>query len=152
MGASKDRDGYKRYYYYKNHSNREHPCIPKSKSFNIIRDFNREILDAMIFDSYIFKIPYIGTLKIVKYKSISFKDGKFKGYAKDEKLSKQYKKDIYHTNEHTNVYVFRFNYKPYSNYKNSKYYTLKMRRYDREYFAKILKNKDKYPPVDAYLI
>jgi len=113
--------------------------------------FNKKVIDAIIFDSFEFKILKLGTLSLRKRKQEKFMDGKI-----NERLpidwinTKKYKKTVYLMNEHSDGYRYLFDFKRVT-HSNKNYYKFHTARSVNRYLAKILKNPDIYGKVDAYL-
>lgn len=88
--------------------NRNNTKIERKLFSSIIRLFFKKIIDEIIFNSYSFKLSRIGDISLYKRKnSVVFENGSVKKVMTiDRVLSKEYKKKIYHENEHTDGYIF----------------------------------------------
>lgn len=125
--------------------------LNKADFRSVINLFNKKVIDAIIFDSFEFKIVNLGTLSLRKEKLEIFKDGKI-----NERLpidwinTKKYKKVVYLLNEHSDGYRYFFDFERII-HSNKNYYKFHAARSNDRYLAKILKNPDIYGKVDAYL-
>ena len=118
----------------------------------IITLYNKEIIDAIIFDNYIYKIPRLCRIGLTKSKFKIEPGKKFRviGLAVDRNESRKNGYRILHENDHTNGFVFKVRFRAMVA-KNAKHlYKFRAERYHvNRYLAKILKNKDKYGVVEA---
>lgn len=144
---------------YKKHT--DNPVDYKTYS-NFIKDYNDKIINAMVYDSIEFKMPFkLGTLRVQKTKYTPYlKDGKLKKNHMPidwkstlESWRKKYpdktdeeiklipdKKLIYHLNEHTGGFTARFFWdKRLSNIKNQSCYRFSATRTVKENMAKYIK-------------
>ena len=96
------RDAYKLY-------KSEYPgTIDYSTYASIIKTFNKQLMDKILNDAFEFEMPYrLGTLRIKKTKT--WFDPKTMKV--DWKKTKEIGKRVYHMNEHTNYFNFRFFWK-----------------------------------------
>lgn len=113
---------------------------------HIIQTFNKKIMSQILMEQFEFEMPYnMGSLRIrkqkapldTKYLSINWLETKKAGTR------------IYHLNEHTNQYTYRFLWnKRVVNYKNRNLYSLTVVRSARRMLASIL--KDEARTIDYY--
>jgi len=148
------------YNFYKKKQKLKNRKVVNRKIFGkIIRNYNREICKYIVNDSEEFRMPFrVGYLRIRKFKQrlILDPDGKLKtrhfkvDWKKTNELwnkneeAKKAKKVVYHINEHSNRYYFKWYwFKITSNIKNVHYYTLVMSRQNKRLIAKALNENDK---------
>jgi hypothetical protein len=105
----------------------------------VLYSFNKKILNAIVEGSETFKIPKrLGLLRVKKVK-MSFKDGA--SCKIDWAMTKKYGKTIYHMNDHTGNYRYRFYWqKSTCNAINKTAYSFEATRYDKRKLARLLKN------------
>ena len=106
----------------------------------ICETFNVLISKKILYESYEFNIPYrLGKLRIKKFKMKIIKEK----LRIDYKLTKQYKKAIYHLNEHTNNYAYRWLWdKDKAITIGKRVYTFVATRDNKRELASILTNKE----------
>jgi hypothetical protein len=127
------------YKYYKE-LHKDDELMVDAKTFKkVLYSFNKKIFESILEDSEEFKIPKrLGTLRIKKTKM------NFSGNISckiDWALTKQYNKKIYHMNDHTNNYRYRFYWKKTTcNAINKTAYSFEATRSDKRKLAQILKN------------
>ena len=109
---------------------------------SIIKAANTMLADYILNESYHIVLPYLlGRLRIVK-KRLDFAEGKL---PIDWAATKKYGKRIFHTNEHTNEYKYRWLWdKHHSNVKHSNYYSFIPCRTNSRKLAQSLFNKIDY--------
>lgn len=106
----------------------------------IINDYFRYLRDELIENGKEIKLPCrLGTLSIVKHKP---KEYSGRSLRIDYAESKKYNKVIYHLNDHTGGYKYRFYWNKHNMLtKNKTMYQLIMTRDNKRYLAQILKNR-----------
>lgn len=113
--------------------------IDKKTFKKVLYSFNKKIFKSILEDSETFKIPKrLGFLRVKKVK-MSFKEGT--SCKIDWALTKKYNKKIYHMNDHTNNYRYRFYWqKSTCNAINKTAYSFQATRSDKRRLAYLLKN------------
>lgn len=126
-------------YYIENHQDKEMQ-IDKKTFKKILYAFNKKIMNAILDDSETFKLPKrLGILRIKKSK-MSFKEGMSAKI--DWAATKKYGKTIYHMNDHTNNYRYRFYWSKLScNATNKTAYCFEATRTEKRRLAYLLKNQ-----------
>ncbi len=106
----------------------------------IINDYFKYLRDELIENGKEIKLPCrLGTLSIVKHKP---KEYSGRSLRIDYAESKKYNKVIYHLNDHTGGYKYRFYWNKHNMLtKNKTMYQLIMTRDNKRYLAQILKNR-----------
>ena len=124
------------------------------KDFNdVIKLYYQKTKDAIIFDNYEYKIPYVGSILLVKVKpEIKVVDGKVVGLSIDYQATRKYGKKTYHENEHTDGFIFKIIWSKMNLTNITAYRFVPANHSFRRYLSRILKNKSKYGAVDAPLI
>lgn len=125
-------------YYIDTHPDEE-MYVDKKTFKKIIYMFNKKIMQAVLDDSETFKIPKrLGLLRIKKSK-MSFKEGM--SCKIDWDATRKYGKTIYHMNDHTNNYRYRFFWqKGTCNAVNKSAYCFEATRTEKRKLAYLLKN------------
>lgn len=106
----------------------------------IINDYFKYLRDELIENGKEIKLPCrLGTLSIVKHKP---KEYSGRSLRIDYAESKKYNKVIYHLNDHTGGYKYRFYWNKHNMLtKNKTMYQLIMTRDNKRHLAQILKNR-----------
>jgi len=140
--------------------------VTRKRYVDICHSVNKKLSDKIIKESLLFKIPFrLGTLGIVKSKlKIKIKDGKvdtnklrinygatweywnklYPGKTRKEINEIPGKIVIYHTNDHTNGYIMRWNWsKRGSKFINRQAYLFKPTKYNRLNLASHIKSDDR---------
>ena len=127
------------YKYYKDIHGNDDFMVDKKTFKKVLYSFNKKVFDAILNDSEELKLPNrMGFLRIKKTK-MNFKDER--ACSIDYNLTKQYGKTIYHLNDHTNNYRYRFYWKKsMCNAKNKSAYSFEATRTNKRRLAHILKN------------
>mgnify|MGYP003639728648 CR=1 FL=1 len=107
----------------------------------ICEDFNKRIIDKILLKAFEFKMPYrLGSLRIRK---------KLMNYSKKNKLkidwqaTNKHKKVMYHLNDHTNGFNYRWFWsKINAVIKNKSVYSFQATRTNKRRLAALLKNND----------
>jgi len=107
----------------------------------ICEDFNKRIIDKILLKAFEFKMPYrLGSLRIRK---------KLMNYSKKNKLkidwqaTNQQKKVMYHLNDHTNGFNYRWFWsKINAVIKNKSVYSFQATRTNKRRLAALLKNNE----------
>ena len=140
-GTKTLRDSYK---IYKESYGKE--AIDYNTYSKLIKDFNKEVMRKILLESFEFELPYrLGTIRIKKTKS------KFnpKNMKPDWKKTKELGYKVYHMNEHTNFFNFRFYWKKKKAiFKNKTLYSFVAARRNKRELASIL--KDEFRNIDYY--
>ena len=90
---------------------------------NIVTEYFKEISNNILYKARTFKMPFgLGFLSIIKIKVGIDK----KKMALDWENSVKYNKQIFHTNEHTDGYKYRFHWDKPNSIINKFYYRLKI--------------------------
>ena len=107
----------------------------------VCKEFNKEIFTDIIEDNLPFKMPCrLGVLRVKKSK-MNYKDkNKLKV---DWKTSKEANKIVYHLNDHTNGYKFRFWWEKRGPIKNLSVYSFTPIREYKRLLSSILKDKNR---------
>lgn len=107
---------------------------------DIINDYFKYLRDELIENGKEIKLPCrLGTLSIVKHKP---KEYSGRSLRIDYAESKKYNKVIYHLNDHTGGYKYRFYWNKHNMLtKNKTMYQLIMTRDNKRHLAQILKNR-----------
>ena len=104
---------------------------------DVVTDYFREVSDNILYKSRTFKMPFgLGYLNIVKIKVGIDK----KKMALDWKNSVKYSKQIFHTNDHTDGFKYRFHWSKPNSIVNKYYYKLVMTRGNKRLLAKLIKS------------
>ena len=109
----------------------------------ICEDFNKKIMDDILLKSREFKMPFrLGSLRIKK-KKMNF-SSKLKNKLKiDWKATRENKKVIYHLNDHTNGFNYRWYWeKKNAIIKNKSIYSFQATRTNKRRLAALLKNNE----------
>lgn len=107
---------------------------------NVIKSFNQRVMEKILFEAFEFEMPYrLGSLRIRKKKT-HFKEKTMKiDWAKTRELGKR----VYHMNEHTNYFNYRFYWKKqHATFINKKMYSFTATRDNKRLLASILKNNE----------
>ena len=141
--------------FYKRYCNNIKEPISKKEFTDILSDINEAIIHEIIYDNYEFKLPCrIGYIRIQKKKT-PYNKAKLKvDWKKTNKLwaekpeAKEKKQFIYHLNENTDGYYYRFYFSKFtSNLKNKSAYSFVPTRSNQRLLSSYLKeNSD----VDYY--
>jgi len=125
-------------YYHDMHKNDELNIDEKTFK-KVLYTFNKRIFECMLEDSESFKLPKrLGTIRVKKVK-MSFKEGS--SCKIDWAMTKKYNKKIYHMNDHTNNYRYRFYWQKDScNAVNKTAYCYEATRKNKRRLAYLLKN------------
>lgn len=132
--------------------------VDKSVHSSVLNDFNKEISKAIMEEAYEYLLPFrLGTLRIKKYKAhykIDEETGKIAGnlpvnwkatnelWANNPE-AKEAKKMVYHTNEHSNGYQYKWNFSNYrSNCPNKSAYCFVPSRTNKRTLAALIKDED----------
>lgn len=107
---------------------------------DIINDYFRYLRDEIIENGKEVRLPCrMGTLQVVKHKPKTYTS---KSLRIDFKATKEAGKTIYHLNEHTNMYKYRFLWSKQNMLtKNKTKYQLIMTRANKRRLAYLLKNR-----------
>ena len=107
----------------------------------IVTDYFKHIYQKIVEESNEFKLPCrLGTLCIVKHKPKHYNS---KSLRVDFKATNEYNKTIFHLNEHSDGYKFRFYWnKKESLVTNKSKYQLIATRFNKRRLAQIIKNKE----------
>lgn len=131
----------------------------------VLKLFNKGISEIIVKESFEFIMPRdIGNIRIRKNKpKLRLKDGKIdkSGMYPDwnetiklweaDKEARDTKLIIWHTNEHTEGYIYRWHYSKYRNkLRNKTAYSFIPSRTNKIKLTEVLKNPDKYPGIDYY--
>ena len=105
---------------------------------NIVYDFYKRIMDAIIRENAEFKMPYgIGSLRVLKTK---VKLDRLNVLSVDWKNTVENGKYVYHLNEHTRGYKYFFHWsKKKKKIKNQYYYKLVLTRTNKRLLAQLIK-------------
>lgn len=113
--------------------------IDRATYSNIIEDAMKMISSA-IFSGYEFKIPHIGDISIVKAMPKRFNK---KSIRIDFGESKKVGKTVYHTNDHSGGFKYRFMWsKQHIIVRNKSRYEMIFTRENKRELARIIKNKE----------
>jgi len=139
--------------------------ISNKKFYDVIADFNREIVNLIIEENLDYQLPYLGSsISITKIKQVpKIKDGKLINNSpidwvatnklwNDDEEAKEKKLLVRFSNYHTSKYIFKIYFKKYIySFKNKKYFKFKSIRSFSRLLGKRIKddNKEKY---DAFLL
>lgn len=109
---------------------------------SIINDYFRYLRDEIIENGKEVKLPCrLGTLRIVKHKPKQYNN---KSLRIDYHASKEYGKIIYHLNEHSDGFKYRFYWSKLNVLiKNKTKYQLVMTRDNKRRLAQIIKNRER---------
>ena len=112
----------------------------------VVRSFNQRVMELILFEAFEFEMPYkLGSLRIKKTKTY-FKP---KNMKPDWKKSKELGTKVYHMNEHTNYFNFRFHWKKKNaQFINKTMYSFTAARKNKRQLAAIL--KDEFREVDYF--
>ena len=108
---------------------------------SICQDFNKLIIDDILLKAKEFKMPYrLGSLRILK-KEMNYSSSKNK-LKIDWKKTNEHKKVIYHLNDHTDGFNYRWLWsKKKAIVKNKSVYSFQATRTNKRRLATLLKNK-----------
>lgn len=129
----------------------EYHKIDKDMSYvrfkRILEQFNTNLRHLLLEGSEGFKMPYrLGYLQIVKYKPKTYTD---KSLSVDYKTSKELNKKIYHLNEHSDGYKYRFYWSKNTNTIPDVYkYQVQLVRKNKRDLAQLIFNKHDYINID----
>lgn len=129
----------------------EYHKIDKDMSYvrfkRILEQFNTNLRHLLLEGSEGFKMPYrLGYLQIVKYKPKTYTD---KSLSVDYKTSKELNKKIYHLNEHSDGYKYRFYWSKNTNTIPDIYkYQVQLVRKNKRDLAQLIFNKHDYINID----
>ncbi len=102
----KNKKSYTTYDIYQQWSKETGLEVPYMRFKRILDKFNENVKDSLLNASEVFKMPYgLGYICVVKYKPKTYTD---KSLSVDYKTSKEEGKRIYHLNEHSDGYKYRF--------------------------------------------
>lgn len=132
--------------------------VSKSTHSSVLNSFNKELSKAIMEDAFEYLLPFrLGSLRIRKYKAqykIDEETGKIIGNlpvnwkATNELWSKnpeakENKKRVYHTNEHSDGYQYKWNFSNYrSNCINKSAYCFVPSRTNKRALASLIKDED----------
>lgn len=130
-------------------------AVDRATFGNVLNDINDSISKAIIRENYDFRVPYrLGYIRIKKFKN--YFDKKYlkpdwkktnELWDKDPKAKKE-KKLVYHFNEHTENYYFRFYYTKFTcNIKNKSVYSFKPTRDNARFLSNYIRAN---PEMDYY--
>ncbi len=110
---------------------------------SICEDFNKLIMDNILLKSHEFKMPYrLGTLRIKK-KKMNYSQKNKNKLKIDWKATRENKKVIYHLNDHTNGFNYRWYWlKREAVVKNKSVYSFQATRTNKRRLAALLKNNE----------
>lgn len=113
----------------------------------ILEAFNKIVLDSLLESSEGFKMPSgLGYVQIVKYKPKSYNK---KSLSIDFKATREYGKNIYHLNEHSNGYKFRLYWSKTPRTFTDRYmYQLSLVRANKRHLAQLIFNNHDYINID----
>ena len=121
--------------------------MPYVRFKRILGQFNTNLRHLLLEGSEGFKMPYrLGYLQIVKYKPKTYTD---KSLSVDYKTSKELNKKIYHLNEHSDGYKYRFYWSKNTNTIPDIYkYQVQLVRKNKRDLAQLIFNKHDYINID----
>ena len=130
--------------YAKEHANDEF-MIDEKTYRSIILKFNKRALEMILEEARELILPYrLGTLRIKKHK-MDIVNNKLKV---DFHMSRKLKKTVYHLNDHTDGYYYKFHWcKKVCNAKNFRVYCFQANRMDKRKIATLIKAKQ----IDYFL-
>lgn len=133
------------YQEYKKEHNNDEFAIDEKTYRKIILEFNKRIMKLILEDARIFDVPCrLGEIRIKK-KKMNFTNKRLKI---DFGMSRKLKRTVYHMNDHTDNYYYRFYWnKKHSNSKNISAYSYKAGRINERRLAYLAKTKQ----VDYFL-
>ena len=110
---------------------------------NICEDFNKKIMDDILLKSKEFKMPFrLGSLRIKK-KKMNFSNKLRNKLKIDWKATRENNKVIYHLNDHTNGYNYRWYWeKRNAIIKNKSIYSFQATRTNKRRLATLLQNNE----------
>jgi hypothetical protein len=125
-------------YYISDLGNNNLYYVEQTEYCNIIYDFYREMMNAIIRENAEFKMPYgIGELRVLKTR---IKLNRLNILSVDWSKTVEHGKYIHHLNEHTNGFKYFFHWaKKKKRVKNLFYYKLVMTRENKRLLAKLIK-------------
>lgn len=121
--------------------------VPYARFKRIIERFNEIVKDELLSASEGFKMPYgLGYVRIVKYKPKTYTD---KSLSVDYKSSKEEGKKIYHLNEHSDGYKYRFYWSKLPQTFPDRYrYQIMLVRANKRQLAQLIFNHKDYINID----
>lgn len=121
--------------------------MPYVRFKSILEQFNTNLRHLLLEGSDGFKMPYrLGYLQIVKYKPKTYTN---KSLSVDYKTSKELNKKIYHLNEHSDGYKYRFYWSKNTNTIPDIYkYQVQLVRKNKRDLAQLIFNKHDYINID----
>lgn len=127
-------------WYNKQHKKGSELKVPVSTYTKIIGLFNKKIMDKVLYESESVNLPCnMGTISVAKYPMKKF-DSKLHI---DWPTSVKLKKYVYHMNDHTDNYQYRFMWhRNKMRVLNSRKYYLTFSRTNKRLLAKLIKDKD----------
>lgn len=138
----KNKKSYTTYDIYQQWSKETGLEVPYMRFKRILDKFNENIKDSLLNASEVFKMPYgLGYICVVKYKPKTYTD---KSLSVDYKTSKEEGKRIYHLNEHSDGYKYRFYWSkvPQTFPDRYRYQIMLVRANKRQLAQLIFKHKD----------
>lgn len=133
--------------------------IIRDDFFRLIATFNREVMKLILYKNLLFKIPYgLGVMQIIKIKKTNIvlddkgniiendlvinRVATWKLWDKDPKAKAEHKY-VYHLNEHTDGYVYKFRWNKYrAAVNNITSYKFNPTRSNKQWLNNILMDKD----------
>ena len=112
----------------------------------VVKSFNQRVMELILFEAFEFEMPYrLGSIRIKKSKTY-FKP---KNMKPDWKKTKELGQKVYHMNDHTNSFNFRFYWKKKNaTFINKSMYSFTAARKNKRQLAALL--KDEFREVDYY--
>ena len=138
---------YTTYDMYNNYCRETSDQIPYSTFKQVIDKFNEELKHSIFDQSEIVKLPYgLGFIGIVKYKPKTYTP---KSLSIDYKSSIEEGRTIYHLNDHSNGYKYRFYWSKVPQTFPDRYkYTAKLVRQNKRMLAQLIFNHKDYINID----
>ena len=132
------------YSIYKNQYGKD--AVEYSVYANVLKSFNQRVMEKILFEAFEFELPYrLGSIRIKKSKTHFTK----KTMKVDWQKTKELGQKVYHMNDHTNNFNFRFFWKKKTaTFINKSFYSFTASRKNKRQLAAIL--KDDFRTVDYY--
>jgi len=128
--------------FYKTIKSQDNINISSREYSSVIELLHKKIIDAIIFDSYEYKIKSIGKIFLAKKKQVAeVVDDKLRlSFSIDRAASKTYGKKIRYENAHTNGYVFMIKFNKHFSSQGKRLYFKPNRYKFKRYLASLLKD------------
>lgn len=114
--------------------------LKKSALVEICKDFNKLVINAMIYEGFIFSLPYqLGTLSIRKNKTNPNRK------RLNFNLTKKYNKKIYHDNRHSDGFYGKFHWSKNglkSKFKYKSYYSFRPSKANKKELVNAITNEN----------